>query len=579
VTDANNCSTSLSVQIAATDHTPPQVILKNAVATLNAAGTATLTPAMFDNGSFDAECGIANLSVNPTTFDCEQIGTHTVVFTATDNNGNTATGTATVTITDNIAPTLICPQNQTAPACASTVTYSPPQISDNCLLNNSPVLTSGLPSGSTFPTGITQQVFSYTDEGGNNGTCSFGITVTGGMNVQASAVPASCSDACNGSATLNVTGGSNPVAINWSNGQSGPALSGLCSGNYTATLTDATGCTQVQTVQVVVGDTEVPVLTCHSNVIAGYCSPAVTFALPQVQDNCTVNAQQIELITGLPSGATFPAGNTTQTYRYTDAGGNAGQCSFTVTVHPAPTVSATSSNVTCANLCNGTAAISVTGGQAPFEILWSNGFTGLIAPNLCPGTYTATITDADGCQQTSTAPITQPPALNLTVNIVLNNTNSTGNGAILITANGGTPPYNYVWTLNGQPFATTEDLLNLFAGQYAVTVTDANGCTVVNDSFTVGGLVSAHEPDNDLNWALYPNPATSEVFLEINELNINNARLSIFDVAGRLLREQEISSGSVRPVQIDLAGLPDGLLMFRLAHEQGYQVKTLVKTR
>lgn len=578
VTDANGCTKNLSAQIVATDNTPPQLLLKNATAALNANGTVTVTANMFDNGSFDTDCGIASLTVSPTTFDCEQIGTRTVTLTATDNNGNTTSGTATVTVTDNIAPTLTCPQNQTAAACASTVTYNLPQVSDNCSTNTSLMLVSGLPSGAAFPVGTTQQQFSYTDVGGNQATCSFQITVMGGISVQTSTLPSSCSGTCDGSAVLNITGGNNPASINWSNGQSGLTATGLCPGDYTATLTDAMGCSQIQTVQIEVADNEAPTLTCPSNVVAGYCNPAVTFAPPQVLDNCAVIPQQIELIAGLPSGSNFPAGSTTQTYRYTDAGGNAGQCSFSITVHPEPVVTSNFSNISCANLCDGTATIVINGGQGPFAVLWSNGQSGLIASNLCTGTFTATITDADGCPQTRDFQITQPPALNLTINQVNNNTGSTGTGSIAITVGGGTAPYSYSWALNGQPFAMTEDLANLFAGQYAVVVTDANGCTVASASLNVGGLVTANEPENVFQWALFPNPATAEVFLEINESHPTNVRLGIFDAAGRLLREQQISPLGSGVVRIGLDDLPNGLLLFRLADERGASVKRLIKS-
>lgn len=502
VTDAKGCSKNQTAQVTATDQNPPQLVLKNATVALNANGIATVTPAMFDNGSTD-ECGISTWTISPTTFDCEQAGTRTVTLTATDQNGNTATGTATVVVTDDIAPALTCPQNISVAACEATVTYNLPQVSDNCPLNGTPTLQSGLPTGSVFPAGTTQQVFSFTDLGGNSGTCSFSITVLDNISATVLANPASCSGSCDGSVELDIAGGNSPVTVSWSNGQSGISLAALCAGTYEATLTDASGCSVTKNVEIEVVDTEAPVLTCPVNISTGSCNPAATFALPQVTDNCPVDPQQIQLIAGLSSGSAFPVGTTTQTYNYTDAGGNAGQCSFTVTVHP---------------------------------------------------------------------------PINLAVNQVNNDAGSAGNGSISITVTGGAAPYTYVWTRNGQPFATTEDLTNLFAGQYAVTVTDVNGCTVASAALTVNSSVSAHEPGSDLSWSLYPNPATDEVYLKIEDAIHGDLHLRIFDAAGKFLQEQEIQPGT-EPVRIDLSGLPDGWLMFSISGEREFQVKTVVKTR
>ena len=659
VTDANNCSKIQNIQIIATDNTPPQLSLKNATVYLDASGTAPVTAAMFDNGSTDAGCGIANWTIEPAIFYCNQTGTQVVTLTATDQNGNKASGTAFVTVKDEMAPVLICPLDQTVSSCSTLVSYNAPQIIDNCSQTGVPVLISGLASGTPFPVGTTQQVYSYTDPGGNNSICSFNVTVTGGLAFEIFPTPASCPEACNGSATvtvagnnqgvsyhwsngqtghiatalcpgaytvtvtdaggcaqsqtisigssivppfsfvtdvkpvscsgacdgsisLNISGSNLPIAVQWSNSQSGNINAGLCPGNYSATITDAAGCSQTQHAQIAVQDTEIPVLTCQNNVGTGYCNAAVTFAPPQVTDNCAVDPQQVQLIAGLPSGSVFPIGATTQTYRYTDSGGNTGMCSFTVTVHAPPALSVSASNVTCAGLCNGLAALSISGGQSPFDVQWDNGTSGVNADNLCAGSYTATITDGDGCQQVKSVNITQPQALHLIVDQVTGNTGNTGSigtGSILITLTGGTLPYTYSWSLNGELYASTEDIVNLFAGQYAVTVTDAKGCSIVETPVIVDGLVAGFEPGDGAFWTLYPNPAVAEASLLLKDISENDLLLGIYDPAGRLLYEQMLPPVSNAPLRIDLTGMPDGLLFFRLANEHGATVKTLVKIR
>ncbi len=574
VTDANGCSKNLSAQIVATDNVGPQLILKNASVTLNASGSATVTPAMFDNGSFDAQCSIVNWTISPTTFTCDQIGARTVTLTATDKNSNTSTGTATVTVLDNIAPVLICPPSQSGAPCTPNLYFNLPQIQDNCTVVGTATLTSGLPSGSAFPIGVTQQQFSYTDAGGNTATCEFSITVTGQSGYTPSIQPASCTGSCDGSITL--TGAGSPTSVVWSNGQSGLTAVNLCAGSYFATVTDGSGCTQTYSASVQVVDTQVPTLTCPANIVAGYCNPTVTFPQPQVFDNCAVNLQQLQQVSGLPSGSVFPTGLSTQTFRYTDSGGNIGECSFSVSIHLPPAINKTATNVTCASLCNGQASINVSGGQGPFGILWNNGSAGPAIGNLCPGNYTATITDGDGCQQMQTVQITEPNPLLISSFVVNNDVGNIGSGSILVSVTGGTAPYTYQWKKDGQYFASSQNLIGLFPGQYSLVITDANSCMFMSTVFTVSNSVATTEPARNFQWQVFPNPAQSEVFIKTGE-DAGNSRLSIFDASGKLLLEQDATAINGATIRVDLSGLPDGILLVRLANELGIFSKRVVK--
>ena len=121
------------------------------------------------------------------------------------------------------------------------------------------------------------------------------------------------------------------------------------------------------------------------------------------------------------------------------------------------------------------------GGTAPYTYSWSNGATTQDLKNVPSGTYTVTVTDANGCTQTATATITQP-----TATVTVSGSGSGSNclnqqpGSVTINPNGGTTPYIYNWS-NG---ATTQNLNNISAGNYTVTITDAMGCTTMG-SYTV----------------------------------------------------------------------------------------------
>jgi len=575
VTDNNDCSNSISATVAVLDQSPPTLQLQNGVVDLDNSGFVTVSATLFDNGSFD-NCGIVSWTVTPNTFNCSQIGQNMVTITATDLGGNTSTGTAILTVQDNIVPTLNCPSNIITGACNALVQFNAPQVFDNCTFNPAQLVqTNGQPSGTIFPFGSTVQTFRYSDQAGNVGECSFIVTVDAGVGILNSSIPATCSGNCDGSATLTQISGTAANFL-WSNGQSGPHLSGLCPGNYTATITDAYNCTQTQSVQISVLDIQPPSLACPVNIAGSYCAPTV-YNQPNVNDNCPVNLANVQLISGLPSGTVFPVGNTVQTFSYTDGGGNTGQCSFTVSVAGPAGHSAAVQSVTCANLCNGFASLSLSGGNPPFSIQWSNGQVGPMATNLCAGNFSFSITDVYGCTQAGSVAVSQPTALSLAVDQVLNDVGNAGIGSIQITVNGGVPPYSYHWTRNGQFFAATMDIGNLFAGQYIGVVTDANGCTVSSGAVTITSLVSTQNPVWIQELSISPNPASEAVRLDFGTVLGQPAQIQLLAPNGRVVQNQLIES-SAQQVQIDVSDLPAGIwfVQIRLADGQSTTRKLVV---
>ena len=129
-------------------------------------------------------------------------------------------------------------------------------------------------------------------------------------------------------------------------------------------------------------------------------------------------------------------------------------------------------NVLCNGDSTGMAIVMATGGTPAYSFAWSNGATSDTIMNLPAGTYTVTVTDANGCMEMLTATVSEATAIMLTdtVDNVLCNGDSTGMAIVMAT--GGTPAYAFAWS-NG---ATSDTIMNLPAGAYTVTVTDANGC-------------------------------------------------------------------------------------------------------
>src|SRR5204863_8378631 len=100
------------------------------------------------------------------------------------------------------------------------------------------------------------------------------------------------------------------------------------------------------------------------------------------------------------------------------------------------------------------------------------------------GTYTYTVTDANGCVISNSITLTSPNPLSPLQ--ASSNNNGFGiscyggtNGFIDLTVNGGSGPYSYLWSPGS---VTTQNVSYLGAGLYIVTVTDANGCTAIDST-------------------------------------------------------------------------------------------------
>ena len=137
------------------------------------------------------------------------------------------------------------------------------------------------------------------------------------------------------------------------------------------------------------------------------------------------------------------------------------------------------SNISCNGGSDGGITASTSGGTNPYSYAWSNSATTASITGVAAGTYTVTITDANGCTASSDGTVTEPTSLNASTTIDLNISCNGGNdGGMTANASGGTAAYTFTWS-NG---ATTASITGVAAGTYTVTITDANGCTASSDS-------------------------------------------------------------------------------------------------
>ena len=183
----------------------------------------------------------------------------------------------------------------------------------------------------------------------------------------------------------------------------------------------------------------------------------------------------------------LPDGN--YTYSVTGANGCTTTGNFTIGAGPVCcSVTAVGSNILCNGATTGSATASPVG-LAPYTYSWTGGQTSQTASNLGAGAYTVTMTDNSGCVATANVSITQPTALSGTLAAVNVSCNGSCNGSITVTPAGGTPPYQY--SINGGAFQVSNTFTALCNGTYAVTIRDANNCTVIlNQNITQPAILN-----------------------------------------------------------------------------------------
>ncbi len=135
--------------------------------------------------------------------------------------------------------------------------------------------------------------------------------------------------------------------------------------------------------------------------------------------------------------------------------------------------SAELNNPSCPGYCNGAIQITqVQNGTPPYSYTWNTGATTNGIAGLCQGAYVVTLTDLIGCTSSANFSLSDPPALSLTLSATDESCNNCNDGTASASANGGTPPYAFLWS-NGD---TTASISNLTPGTYSLTLTDANAC-------------------------------------------------------------------------------------------------------
>jgi len=360
----------------------------------------------------------------------------------------------------------------TPPTPAFTYNWSPATFLNNSTIANPSV--TGITSNTTYTVTATTPAGCFA-----TATTSISVTsVTGSAAVTSNynGAQISCFGSANGQATATASGGAAPYTFVWSNGQTGATATGLAAGVYITTYTDASGCSGTASVTLTQPSAVTATITSQTNVLCnGAATGSATVAATGGTGGYTFvwspGFQTTATATGLAAGIYFPT--------CTDVNGCVATSSVTITQPTALTATNTPTNITCFGANNGIITVNATGGTGTYSFNRGTGAQGSNVFNgLAVGSYTITVTDANGCSITTAANITQPAAA-LALTVTATGAGCGGSiGSATATTTGGTAGYSFLWTGN----RTGATITGLTAGAYAVTVTDANGCSITGNA-------------------------------------------------------------------------------------------------
>ncbi|MEI6408477.1 MAG: YHYH protein [Bacteroidota bacterium] len=275
---------------------------------------------------------------------------------------------------------------------------------------------------------------------------------------------ATCSEA-NGGVSLSIAGGIQPYSYLWNNGSIAAAISGISSGAYTATITDANACSVE--FMAVVNNLNGPNASATASQVL--CAGAANGAI-----NLNVSGGTAPLSFLWDDGATTQNRSDLSAGMYMVTVQDANNCKaiITKTITQPDTISTTAAvNPEACSQSNGRIELSVIGGTAPYTFNWNNGSTNQNLIGLGADTYTVTITDANACTAEFSAAVAGIAGPVLTAVATPVKCFGGNDGTVLFTVTGGFTPYPGQWSSGSVLWD------GLHAGMYSTTFTDAMGCS------------------------------------------------------------------------------------------------------
>lgn len=507
VTDDDGCTAETSVDVVVNElpnviaSATPNPVCANQPVDLTATGSDGTSPYTYE---WDNGLGVGqNHTVNPAS-------STSYTVTVYDDNGCSNENTVNVQVED--IPNLIVTETSQATCGAengeATATPSGGTAPYDYLWDNGDNSADGI--AENLPPGLIG--VTVTDD--NSCTASGSVTITSPSSIvitTSEITPVTCYGGNNGVGNIDITGGTTPYDVTWTNGTTSGSSSGIGEGNFDITnltgglylieVTDADNCVETETLTI----NEPSEITLNTNITIepdcfndtdGEAEITVSGGTTNYDitwDNGSVSGS----LTGVDGGPHTLTNLDAGTYDVSVTDANTCTASFTFDIIQPDDITITptmTSEPSCFGFDDGAATVSISGGTLNYDFTWDNGSVNGSMTNvdggphsltdLDVGTYTIIVTDANSCTQSTTLDITEPEEIDITLSLIQDVSCFNGNdGSLSVSITGGVADYDITYD-NG---STSGSLINvgtgpnnisgLDYGTYGVSVYDNNGCS------------------------------------------------------------------------------------------------------
>ncbi len=370
-----------------------------------------------------------------------------------------------------------------------------------------------------------------------------------------------CLGSCDGTVSLQLSGGTAPYVGIFTNNVTGhigsssmpndSLITNVCSGSHSITLTDANGCSSAiingGNNQVVVPFALSTTASIDfSSVVNVLCNSSATgsvSALNPITNNTNysyswenVNNPGVT-VSSTTAASNLIAGTYVLLAHYSDSNNlnliyPGCTSSDTVTISELPAVEISSNGIVaadCFGASTGSINAAVSGGTPPYTFSWlPSGGSSNLASNLSAGTYTLNVLDANQCSDVDTFMVSQPDVLNVSI---------TENNYLLSVSSltGGVPPYSYSWRESSTPNVSIQggtSFLVTEGGNYYVIITDANGCTQTSNSVLFNETSIGEAAISEIK--IYPNPFRDEATIDLGT-SVSDVVVRVMDIYGKVI--------------------------------------------